>query len=147
MDEKQFNFGVTIKQLNKIMEIRFNKSLKKWDLTYSQFSVIMYLFKHQNQQIMQKNIEDAFLLKGSTVTGILKRLEEKHFITRQTDSSDRRVNYLRLLPKGLELENYVYDEVERLEKETLGVFTQNEKMILEELLRRGLDHLKILSEI
>jgi DNA-binding MarR family transcriptional regulator len=147
MDEKQFNFGVTIKQLNKIMEIRFNKSLKKWDLTYSQFSVIMYLFKHQNQQIMQKNIEDAFLLKGSTVTGILKRLEEKHFITRQTDSSDRRVNYLRLLPKGLELENYVYDEVERLEKETLGVFTQNEKMILEELLRRCLDHLKILSEI
>lgn len=147
MDEKQFNFGVTIKQLNKIMEIRFNKLLKKWDLTYSQFSVIMYLFKHQNQQIMQKNIEDAFLLKGSTVTGILKRLEEKHFITRQTDSSDRRVNYLRLLPKGLELENYVYDEVERLEKETLGVFTQNEKMILEELLRRGLDHLKILSEI
>jgi DNA-binding MarR family transcriptional regulator len=129
------------------MEIRFNKSLKKWDLTYSQFSVIMYLFKHQNQQIMQKNIEDAFLLKGSTVTGILKRLEEKHFITRQTDSSDRRVNYLRLLPKGLELENYVYDEVERLEKETLGVFTQNEKMILEELLRRCLDHLKILSEI
>jgi DNA-binding MarR family transcriptional regulator len=96
---------------------------------------------------MQKNIEDAFLLKGSTVTGILKRLEEKHFITRQTDSSDRRVNYLRLLPKGLELENYVYDEVERLEKETLGVFTQNEKMILEELLRRCLDHLKILSEI
>ncbi|MDI3536021.1 MAG: MarR family transcriptional regulator, transcriptional regulator for hemolysin [Eubacteriaceae bacterium] len=147
MDEKQFNFGVTIKQLNKIMEIRFNKLLKKWDLTYSQFSVIMYLFKHQNQQIMQKNIEDAFLLKGSTVTGILKRLEEKHFITRQTDSSDRRVNYLRLLPKGLELENYVYDEVERLEKETLGVFTQNEKMILEELLRRCLDHLKILSEI
>jgi DNA-binding MarR family transcriptional regulator len=142
MDEKQFNFGVTIKQLNKIMEL-----LKKWDLTYSQFSVIMYLFKHQNQQIMQKNIEDAFLLKGSTVTGILKRLEEKHFITRQTDSSDRRVNYLRLLPKGLELENYVYDEVERLEKETLGVFTQNEKMILEELLRRCLDHLKILSEI
>jgi hypothetical protein len=51
------------------------------------------------------------------------------------------------LPKGLELENYVYDEVERLEKETLGVFTQNEKMILEELLRRCLDHLKILSEI
>ncbi|WKY45889.1 MarR family transcriptional regulator [Eubacteriaceae bacterium ES2] len=145
MDKQQFNFGVTIKQLNNIMEIRFNKSLKKWDLTYSQFSVIMYLFLNQNQQIKQKDIEDVFMLKGSTVTGIIKRLEEKDFITRQSDPSDRRVNYLNLLPKGLALENFVYEEVDRLEKETLRVFTQSEKKVLEGLLRRGLDNLKNLS--
>ncbi|PKM43113.1 MAG: MarR family transcriptional regulator, partial [Firmicutes bacterium HGW-Firmicutes-6] len=69
MKTETFNFGGTVKQLNNIMEMRFNHSLKQWDLTSSQFSVIIYLLHNQDHEVNQKMIEDAFLLKGPTVTG------------------------------------------------------------------------------
>ncbi|WKY48921.1 MarR family winged helix-turn-helix transcriptional regulator [Eubacteriaceae bacterium ES3] len=145
MQESKFNFGATVKQLNNIMEIRFNKSLKRWDLTYSQFSVIMYLVQNQDSKINQKKIEEVFLLKGPTVTGILKRLEDKSFIVRQVDSTDRRVNYLTLTSKGLELERIVCQEVERLEKETLNNISESELNTLENLLKQIQENLMSIS--
>ena len=134
MDKKVFNFGGTVKQLNNIMEMRFNHSLKQWDLTSSQFSVIIYLLHHQDQAVNQKLIEDAFRLKGPTVTGIVKRLVEKDFIRRRPDCQDRRINYLELTEKGQALESLVCQEITRLEAETLRGISADHL----ELLGRGL---------
>lgn len=134
MNKLSFNFGKTVKQLNNIMEMRFNHSLKQWDLTSSQFSVIMYLLHNQDREINQKMIEEAFLLKGPTVTGIVKRLVEKDFIRRRPDPQDRRINYLELTEKGQALEAIVCTEITHLETETLQGISEEHLDLLEELL-------------
>lgn len=141
MNKQSFNFGKTVKQLNNIMEMQFNHSLKQWDLTSSQFSVIMYLLHNQDQEINQKMIETAFLLKGPTVTGIVKRLVEKGFIRRRPDAQDRRINYLELTEKGLALETIVCAEITRLEAATLRGISDDHLELLEALLSQILKNL------
>jgi len=141
MKPQSFNFGKTVKQLNNIMEMRFNHSLKQWDLTSSQFSVIMFLLHHQDQNVNQKMIEEAFLLKGPTVTGIVKRLVEKDFIRRRPDALDRRINYLELTPKGQALEEIVCSEITRLETETLRGISAEHLNLLEALLNQVLKNI------
>ncbi|MBU4539853.1 MarR family winged helix-turn-helix transcriptional regulator [uncultured Acetobacterium sp.] len=141
MNKQSFNFGKTVKQLNNIMEMQFNHSLKQWDLTSSQFSVIMYLLHNQDQEINQKMIETAFLLKGPTVTGIVKRLVEKGFIRRRPDALDRRINYLELTEKGLALETIVCAEITRLEAATLRGISDDHLDLLEALLSQILKNL------
>lgn len=141
MNKQSFNFGKTVKQLNNIMEMQFNHSLKRWDLTSSQFSVIMYLLHNQDQEINQKMIEAAFLLKGPTVTGIVKRLVEKGFIRRRPDALDRRINYLELTEKGLALETIVCAEITRLEADTLGGISNDHLELLEVVLSQILKNL------
>ncbi|MDD3306314.1 MAG: MarR family winged helix-turn-helix transcriptional regulator [Acetobacterium sp.] len=141
MKEQRFNFGKTVKQLNNIMEMRFNHLLKQWDLTSSQFSVIMYLLHHQDREVNQKMIEEAFLLKGPTVTGIVKRLAEKNFIRRRPDAQDRRVNYLELTEKGQALEAVVCTEITRLEAETLRGISNEHLNLLEDLLNQVLKNI------
>ena len=130
-----------MKQLNNIMEMRFNHSLKQWDLTSSQFSVIMYLLHNQDREINQKMIEEAFLLKGPTVTGIVKRLVEKDFIRRRPDPQDRRINYLELTEKGQALEAIVCTEITRLETETLQGISKEHLDLLEDLLNQVLKNI------
>lgn len=141
MNKLSFNFGKTVKQLNNIMEMRFNHSLKQWDLTSSQFSVIMYLLHNQDLEINQKMIEEAFLLKGPTVTGIVKRLVEKDFIRRRPDPQDRRINYLELTEKGQALEAIVCSEITRLEAETLQGISKEHLDLLEDLLNQVLKNI------
>ena len=141
MKTDSFNFGGTVKQLNNIMEMRFNHSLKQWDLTSSQFSVIIYLLHHQDQAVNQKLIEDAFRLKGPTVTGIVKRLVEKDFIRRRPDCQDRRINYLELTEKGQALESLVCQEITRLEAETLRGISAEHLELLETLLQQILKNI------
>ncbi|WP_373482239.1 MarR family winged helix-turn-helix transcriptional regulator [Acetobacterium sp.] len=138
MKKQHFNFGKTVKQLNNIMEMQFNHLLKQWDLTSSQFSVIMFLLHNQDQEINQKMIEEAFLLKGPTVTGIVKRLVEKNFIRRRPDCHDRRINYLELTEKGQALEPLVCNEITRLETDTLRGISEEHIDLLEELLNQVL---------
>ena len=94
----------------------------------------MYLLHNQDLEINQKMIEEAFLLKGPTVTGIVKRLVEKDFIRRRPDPQDRRINYLELTEKGQALEAIVCTEITHLETETLQGISEEHLDLLEELL-------------
>ncbi len=136
-----FIFGRLIKQLNNIMDIRFNRILKQWDLTASQFYVLVYLLDNQATAVNQKNLEDVFHLKGPTVTGIVNRLVEKNFIKRHTNCCDRRVNYLVLTEKGHELEPIIFFEIDKLEKETLQGITKEQIDILDEVLNQILQNI------
>lgn len=141
MKTDTFNFGGTVKQLNNIMEMRFNHSLKQWDLTSSQFSVIIFLLHHQDQAVNQKMIEEDFLIAGPTVTGIVKRLVEKDFIRRRPDPQDRRINYLELTEKGQALESLVCQEITRLETDTLRGISAEHLDLLETLLQQILKNI------
>lgn len=75
--------------------------LQEIDLTYPQFLVMMALWEQDNIQISTLAAKTS--LTNSTMTPLLKRLEQKAFISRQADQSDERKKTIVLTTTGRKL--------------------------------------------
>lgn len=82
--------GFMFKQINNIYEKEFNNLLRGIGITSSQCAVLDYLLGSSKEFVNQKDIEKALSLKNPTVTGILKRLDEKGFILAVPSNQDKR---------------------------------------------------------
>ena len=96
--------GFLIKQINNVYEKDFNKMLKNLGITSSQCAVLDYLFQSSEEEITQRDIEKQLCLKNPTVTGLLKRLEEKGFILSVPSTTDRRCKNIFLTEKAYDIQ-------------------------------------------
>ena len=96
--------GLMIRLSNALIWFR-NQELQRHDLTSSQFEVIRYLLTHREQDdTTAGTLMEQLSLSQSTVAGILKRLDAKGLIRRQTDRYDARRDFIVLTEKGIALE-------------------------------------------
>ena len=77
MENRSLPIGFIIKQVNNVYEKDLNERLKKIGITSSQCAVLDYLFHTSKDEVSQRDVEKNLNLKNPTVTGILKRLDEK----------------------------------------------------------------------
>lgn len=96
--------GFLIKQINNVYEKDFNKMLKNLGITSSQCEVLDYLFHTSEEEITQRDIEKHLCLKNPTVTGLLKRLEEKGFILSVPSTTDKRCKNIFLTEKAYDIQ-------------------------------------------
>lgn len=78
------------------------------DLTYAQSQVLSYVAEHPGCHM--GDVAKGFHVTLPAITHIVDRLEEKQFVTRGDDPSDRRVYVLALTPHGKTL----VDELETI---------------------------------
>lgn len=121
------HIGAYIKSIGLACEWNFNKDLKEFDLTSVQLSIVRYLVEHKDEVIYQKDIENEFCLKNSTVSGILKRLEAKDYIKRETGIDDSRYKSITLKEKGLNLNFELIRRIDAFEAKLLKNFSDDEK--------------------
>lgn len=81
----------------------YNVLLAKYDLTYTQYLVMIYFWKTGESNL--KDIGKVLILDSSTLTPLLKKLEKKGFITRSKSKEDERNLVLKLTEKGKSLES------------------------------------------
>lgn len=79
----------------------YSTLLRKVDLTYTQFVVMMYFWKRKTSNV--KELGKIMLLDSSTLTPLLKKLEKKGLITRTKSTVDERNLVLELTKKGIDL--------------------------------------------
>ena len=96
--------GFLIKQINNVYEKDFNKILRSIGITSSQCAVLDYLFHSSEEAITQRDIEKHLSLKNPTVTGLLKRLDEKGFILVVPSTTDRRCKNIYLTEKAYDIQ-------------------------------------------
>ena len=125
---------------NKFREIG-DKNLQKYNLTAAQLDVLIYLKSNGEKEIHQRQIEKWFQLKNPTVTGLLNRLEEKHFIVRKTNPEDRRYRVIELTEKGEQLLGQLWEEACNLENRMYSNLSEEEQKVLMDLLDRILNSL------
>ncbi len=125
MREKRL--GIMIKIIHWHIDQAFNEFLKKDNLTSSQARVIRYLYKHQDQVVVQRDIENFFRVSNPTVSGILNRLEEKGFVSRVTSEEDKRIKIVTLTDKAFELEDYLRNSLNNYEEEMMACLSEEEK--------------------
>ena len=127
-----------IRELNNLL----CKSIRIWEkkstINSTQFQIVMYLIKHEDEEICQKDLENETHLKKASITGTLDSLEDKDVIVRKPSDSDKRRNVITLSEriksnvalvkdKIYELENILQKSVE---KEEVEIFNRTlDKMI------------------
>lgn len=88
--------------LSRMITKAYQPMLQELDLTYPQYLVFLLLWEHQ--ELTVKELGDKLLLDSGTLTPLLKRLEQKQWISRRRDPRDERSVLIGLLPAGRELQ-------------------------------------------
>jgi DNA-binding MarR family transcriptional regulator len=81
--------------------------LKKYDLTYPQYIVMLGIFEHKT--IDFKDLSQLVNLKPGTLTPILTKLESIGYILREHPEGDKRKINIILSKKGIELNREIVD--------------------------------------
>ena len=97
--------GPRIKFLNhafnrKIMETARANGMDEMTLTIMHGRILGYLYWHPDQDVFQKDIEENFNITRSSVAGLVKLMEQKGYILRQSVQGDARLKKLCLTDLG-----------------------------------------------
>ena len=120
---------------------QYGPYLKKLNLTYTQYIVMMVLW--EQSPVNEKFLCETLCLKTNTVTPLLKKLESKGYINKKKDSQDERNLVIALTEKGAELQEKAICVPETI----AGEFhiTQEEAISLYTILYKILDEERLTS--
>lgn len=85
------------------------------NITVLQGKIIAYLY-HNNKEVFQKDLEEVFTIRRSTVTEILKVMEKNNFIKRESVSYDARLKKIILTQKSIDLHDAFLEDFKEIEK-------------------------------
>ena len=136
MSESNLNVGTMLKKIVLEQDKHIDNWLVKFNLSHSQIRVLGYVLRSDEKGIAvnQRMIEGALHLSNPTVSGIVTRLEEKHYINRRASSEDARVKYV--FPTGTSkmLKNTLLDFFDAEKNRLTKNFTDEEQATLEALI-------------
>ncbi len=101
-------------------------------LNLTQFQILLYLFKNENEDVCQKDLQKEIHLKKASITASLDSLEDKGLVYREASKSDARKNYIRLSDKTKDFSDALnersrklYERIEKgLSEQELELFTK-----------------------
>ena len=91
---------------------KYKPFLDKLDLTYTQYITMMVLWEYNDINV--KSLGDILFLDSGTLTPLLKKLEQKGFISRNRNSDDERNLIISITDKGIKLKEeakYIPQEI------------------------------------
>lgn len=126
---KQNSILLEIKSLEKMIFrtfIKCDKDKINFMPTPTQMQILEYIFKHQNSEIYQKDLEEILNLRRATVSGVLKTMEKNNLIERIVDSTDTRTKKIILNPKTYDLFLKKKQEMKELEEIVVDGISEKE---------------------
>ena len=87
--------------LSKEIIKKYTPYLNKINLTYTQYVVMMYFWEKKKSNV--KEISNILLIDSSTLTPLLKKLEQKGFIKRSRSTIDERNLSITITKEGEQL--------------------------------------------
>ena len=131
--------SVLIKMSSLILDKHANQLLAPYDLTGSQFRILMLLYQSPSGNIRQIDIENEFLMTNPTVTGLVQKLEQKELIQRIPNTEDRRSKLLVLTERAMKMKEEILRLSDDLERQMTVNLSQKECAKLRELLTKILN--------
>ncbi|MFV0441574.1 MAG: MarR family winged helix-turn-helix transcriptional regulator [Lachnospirales bacterium] len=135
-------------KITKDLSILSNKMRRKLDgltvkddCTSSQGRLLFFLLANNHRDIYQKNIEDEYGLRPSSASELLKKMEEKGLIRRESKSYDARLKKIIVTDKALSHEDSVVSECIKLEDKLLRGVSHEEMKIFSEIITRMIKNL------
>ncbi len=134
--------GFRLKQIHDAMEKSVNNYLKPYDLTLSQINVLLFLDSYRGEKpVTIRDIELFFGLQHPTITGIVKRLEEKKLVVTERDTADKRCTIVKIAPKAEIIQNAMEKHRKLMDSLLVHTMTEAEQKQLAVLLDKVLKNL------
>jgi DNA-binding MarR family transcriptional regulator len=114
-------------QIRRLIQARelYTKELnKKYSVTAAQLNCVLAL--HEKGPLSPSQIGKIIMVKSSTVTGIIDRLEQKGLLDRLRNSPDRRVVTIQLTAAGKKMANNAPPQIQQKILDGLNLLRENE---------------------
>ncbi|WP_096877270.1 MarR family winged helix-turn-helix transcriptional regulator, partial [Oenococcus oeni] len=121
------------------MSTRFDIFAKKYDLTGTQMTIIDYLSRNKNKEVLQRDLESEFSIKSSTATVLLQRMEIKKLLYRKVSGKDSRQKCLKLTKKANKLETIILSYMDSDQSQMTSGLNKEEVVFLEKILKRMIE--------
>ncbi|PIO84839.1 MarR family winged helix-turn-helix transcriptional regulator [Pediococcus damnosus] len=106
--EKHLGINRQIHVLANCSTRKFNESFLDDDITGKQGGVLHFLLMRAGKQkIYQRDIEEHFGIRRSSVTSLLQKLKDNGYITRESVADDARLKLIVLTPKAMAFQKSV----------------------------------------
>lgn len=137
------NLGGLIHKVAHKMKREIDHANQKLGVSGVQGRIIGYVrCESKNRDVFQKDIEEHFELRGSSVTSTLQNLEKTGFIVRESIPTDQRLKRIVLTKKALDIHNQITKNIEQVEKEAFSSINKEEEQLLSDLLKRILNNIE-----
>lgn len=131
--------SVMIKKSALIFDKYANQLLTPYQLTSSQFRILMILYKAPACSTRQVDIESAFSMTNPTVTGLIQNLEKNNLVKRIVNPEDKRSKLLVLTEYAESKREEFIALADSIEKEMTGGLSETEVEVLAELLTKVIE--------
>ena len=101
-------------------------AFKNNELTPVQWMVLAYIAEPTNKELCQRDIENAFNIRRSTVSSIIQTIEEKGFVERVSVKGDARLKKLLLTNKAKQMRDILGQRMGLLEEKMKKGITKEE---------------------
>ena len=127
---------ILIKKLALVTDKQALAILAPIDLTPSQYKIIKFLYIREGEPVRQVDIEHYYSMTNPAVTGILKNMEAKGWITREQNPEDSRSKLIRLTPMAMSRKEELYSYGDQIENALIHDLTEEEQDTLVRLLSK-----------
>jgi MarR family 2-MHQ and catechol resistance regulon transcriptional repressor len=117
------------------------RKMGAFGITRAGFSVLMILSRSQLKACKQNEISQLMLVSRANITGLVDSLVHLGLVERTNDPHDRRVNLIRIMPKGEKLLEDLLPGYYKNVQDICSVFTVEEKKKFCEHLKRLRDRI------
>ena len=111
---------------------KYKPYLDEIDLTYTQYITMMLMWEHKQMNVRQ--LGECLYLDSGTLTPVLKKLQEKGFVTRRRSEKDERETIVTVTDEGMALRDKAVGIPEAMGK--CVALTPDEAQLLYKLLYR-----------
>lgn len=150
MKEEKNSVLYKMKSIDKIIVRTFfnnlecEKKLKKREYfpSRSQMEIIHYMLKHINEEVYQKDLEEALNLRRATISGVLATMEKNGFIERTVYENDTRIKKITLSQRAKEEYFKGIESLDKVEKKALEGISKDELETFNKVLDKIIENLK-----
>ena len=139
------DIGYLIKKISLLQKAGLDASLQEYDLTSSQFRVLIVLHKHGGS-LTQKELEEELGVSHPTVSGLVRRLEKQGYLRVTTDPADRRNRIVSLSEKTRNAEEYLRLQRRKAEEKLIEGMNAEEVRNLRNYLERMYENIRTVRE-
>ena len=130
--------SILIKKTSLVFDKISNQLLTSYDLTGSQFKILMVLMHAPEGSVRQIDIENKFAMTNPTVTGLLHKMEAKDLVKRMPHPEDKRSKVLALTDRAMAMKEELLALADNLEQQMTRNLNDDEREQLASLLLKML---------
>ncbi len=119
--------GFLLWKVNNLWQREIQKTLKKYDLTHTQFIILASAFwlSQKSDEVKQVEIADLIEIDKMMTSNVIRKLIEKNLIDRKEHQTDTRAKVIQLTPNGIETLKKSITEVENFDIAFFGPLSNN----------------------